>query len=66
MQALGRLELQVLGRVKHRDVPPAAAEAGGLIHVIEQKSMRNRLEGTDVYHCALERARHQSGLHDLR
>ena len=25
-QALGRLELQVLGRVKHEDVPPAAAE----------------------------------------
>jgi hypothetical protein len=26
MQALGRLELQALGRVKHGDVPPAAAE----------------------------------------
>jgi hypothetical protein len=26
MQVLGRLELQALGRVKHGDVPPAAAE----------------------------------------
>jgi hypothetical protein len=26
MQELGRLELQTLGRVKHGDVPPAAAE----------------------------------------
>jgi hypothetical protein len=26
MQELGRLELQALGRVKHGDVPPAAAE----------------------------------------
>jgi hypothetical protein len=26
MQALGRLELQALGRVTHGDVPPAAAE----------------------------------------
>jgi hypothetical protein len=29
MQELGRLELQALGRVKHGDVPPAAAEDSG-------------------------------------
>jgi hypothetical protein len=44
----------------------ASQLARGLIHVIAQKSLRDRWEGTDVYHCALERARYQGGLHDLR
>jgi hypothetical protein len=42
--------------------PPSLCERGGC----GQASMRDRWEGTDVYHCALERARHQGGLHDLR
>jgi hypothetical protein len=42
--------------------PPSRCERGGC----GQTSMRDRWEGTDVYHCALERARHQGGLHDLR
>jgi hypothetical protein len=33
---------------------------------IKPESMMERLERTDVYHCALERARPQGRLHDLR